>query len=157
MLTDPHPYTACLCLASRRLARIVTQRYDEALSDTGLRITQFSVLTGLEQGPAAAPRLSAVARALDMEPSSLTRSLQPLLRRELIELLPGPDRRERRARLTAAGRRVLDQAHARWRDVQQRLAEEIGEADFHALLSLLHQGRQRITDSAGPGNEAPSS
>ncbi|UEX77690.1 MarR family winged helix-turn-helix transcriptional regulator [Sediminicurvatus halobius] len=150
-----HPYYGCLCLASRRLARVVTQLYDEALSETGLKITQFSVLTALDQAPGEAPRLGAIAEALDMEPSSLTRSLSPLLRRGLVELASGPDRRERRARVTHEGKRVLEQAHERWQHIQARLAEDIGEEDFHKLLALLHQGRQRIADRSAAHQEVP--
>ncbi|PWG61213.1 MarR family winged helix-turn-helix transcriptional regulator [Sediminicurvatus halobius] len=95
----------------------------------------------------------AIAEALDMEPSSLTRSLSPLLRRGLVELASGPDRRERRARVTHEGKRVLEQAHERWQHIQARLAEDIGEEDFQKLLALLQQGRQRIANRSAAHQE----
>ncbi len=141
-----HPYRSCLCLASRRLARVVTQIYDEALSETGLRITQFSVLTALDQDIDDGPRLSAVAAALDMEPSTLTRALEPLRRSGLVTLTSGSDRRERRARLTPDGAAVLKQANAKWQKTQSELAQTIGEEDFRSLLDLLDRSRRTLDD-----------
>ena len=46
----PLPVLDCACASLRRAARAVTQLYEAALQDTGLRATQFTLLQALERG-----------------------------------------------------------------------------------------------------------
>ena len=85
--------TACACFAVRRAARVITQHYDRALRPSGLRATQFTLLTML--GVGGPLPLSRVADRLGMERTTLTRNLKALIDAGLIGVEHGDDRRVR--------------------------------------------------------------
>jgi hypothetical protein len=41
--------SSCVCVNLRRAARAVSQIYDEALAESGIKITQFSLLRAVER------------------------------------------------------------------------------------------------------------
>lgn len=135
--------STCLCLAARRLARRVSQAYEAHLAKTGLTITQFTILAALESvGPDGAP-LAPVAEALDMDASTLSRTIRPLVREGLVVLVAGADRRERLARLTPAGRTRRQAALPAWRAAQRAATAALG-GGTHKTLSTLLAGARRL-------------
>jgi DNA-binding MarR family transcriptional regulator len=126
---------ACACSRLRRASRAVTQLYDDALAPAGLRVTQFAVLRTLERDGRA--RISALAHALLLDRTALSRNLEPLVERRLVAVVPGTDARTREVTLTAAGRAALAAAEPHWRDVQQRVAARIGGDRLDALYGVL--------------------
>ncbi len=128
---------ACACFNLRRAARIVTQRYDRALKDVGLKGTQLSVLmAALNQRDVQLTRL---AKSLGMERTSLTRTLAVLERRGLVETQPGRDRRERQIKLTPEGEETLRRALPLWRQAQEEVIAALGQGQWEGLLGGLHQ------------------
>lgn len=107
----------CHCLAVRRTARAITRLYEEKLRPHGLRATQFSILAALAlKGPT---RVGELADLLGLERTSLTRSARVLERQGWVGTAPSDDARERPLRLTAAGRRKLEDAFPAWREAQE--------------------------------------
>jgi DNA-binding MarR family transcriptional regulator len=104
---------ACPCLAARRHARAITRHFDAYLRPHGLRATQFSVLAALALG--GRWRVGALADALGLERTTLTRSTGTLERNGWIESSTSEDGRERPLALTDAGRQVLEGALPAWR------------------------------------------
>src|SRR5216683_4104399 len=95
----------CNCLALRQAARRVTQLYDQALTPVGLRVTQYSLLTHIEQvGPIA---LNPLAEAMVMGRATIGHNVRPLEARGLVQLEVGEDRRSREVSITQAGRDML--------------------------------------------------
>jgi DNA-binding MarR family transcriptional regulator len=139
--------TGCTCDRLRKLARRLTQRYDDSLAPTGLRLTQFSLLAHLVHGGPAA--MSALADRLEMDRTTLTRNLKPLLDAGLIAMGPGRDARERVVRISEGGRATWQAARERWRRAQHAVNEALGPArvaDLHAVLDASLQtlkGRAR--------------
>lgn len=131
--------SGCTCLRVRRLARRVTQFYDRVLAPSGMRVTQFSLLAALarsapEQGGIAVGPLAAV---LDMDRTTLTRNLKPLIDAGLVTLAPGEtDARRREARLTPTGRRRYEQAKKLWRRAQDEMNRTLGLPRVAALHGL---------------------
>ena len=122
----------CTCFNLRKAARAVTQLYDEALKPSGLRATQFSLLTAVATtGPVV---MTALAKTLVMDRTTLTRNLRPLLDQGLLEVVAVDDRRQRPIALTVLGREKLDVALPLWREVQSRLAEDLGRDNWGGLL-----------------------
>jgi DNA-binding MarR family transcriptional regulator len=134
----------CMCASFRRAARGLTQAYDEALRPLGLRVTQFTILQALALAGEASQ--GELGELLVMDSTSLTRTLRPLSARGWIEDRRGKDRRERRLRLSAAGRRQLQRATPRWEAVQSRLRGRLGEARWGALKNAATE----ITDALRP-------
>lgn len=124
----------CTCFRVRRLARRITQIYDRVLVPTGLRVTQFTLLSMLAWKDGQT--MGALADALDMERTTLTRNLKPLIEAGLVALVRSQfDARQREVRLTAAGRVRQIDAKALWRVAQNEVNRTIGDA----RVASLHQ------------------
>ena len=128
----------CNCLAIRQAARHVTQFYDQLFAPTGLRATQFAILSRLHRdGPMT---INALAAALVMDRTTLGRNILPLQRDGLIEIVASPkDRRRRELRLSTAGADRLRQASERWRVAQQRFDAVYGSERAAHLRDLLRE------------------
>ena len=137
MATEPKITPSdCTCLAVRQAARHVSQFYDQYLAPSGLRTTQFSVLSKLKNhGPLT---INALAAEMVMDRTTLGRNILPLERDRLIEIRPGrSDRRSKELYLTTNGAERLQQARAGWREAQTRFAEAFGEQRTAALRTML--------------------
>src|SRR5579859_6713451 len=87
-MTDVPRFQECNCLAIRQAARHVSQFYDQLFAPTGLRATQFAILSRLRRdGPMT---INALAAALVMDRTTLGRNILPLQRDGLIEIAASP-------------------------------------------------------------------
>ena len=132
------PYSECNCLAIRQAARHVTQFYDQLFAPSGLRATQFAILSRLRHaGPMS---INALANLLVMDRTTLGRNILPLQRDGLIEVASSPaDRRRRDLRLTEAGVKLHREAVAHWEDAQKRFNTVFGDERAAALRALLRE------------------
>jgi DNA-binding MarR family transcriptional regulator len=134
---DAGPYAraaaVCACANFRKAARAVTQLFDEALQPTGLRSTQLIVL--LEVAASEPASVTRLARKLVMDPSTVTRNLQPLLKRGLLESVAGD--RNQALRLTVRGRDALAQAVPLWEQTQSSFVGRFGPERWQGLLKDL--------------------
>src|SRR5258707_11550499 len=126
----------CNCFAVRAAARHVSQSYDQFLAPTGLRTTQFSILTKLKRkGPLT---INALAEDMVMDRTTLGRNILPLQRDGLITIKSAAsDRRAKELRLTKAGENRLQEAFEGWSQAQARFEATFGEkraADLRELL-----------------------
>lgn len=106
----------------------MARRYDEALRPAGLTNGQFSIMMSLNRPEP--PTMGQVAALLAMDRTTLTANLKPLERRRLIKgVVDEADRRNRRLRLTQAGRAALAKAMPLWEDAQAETGRLLGRAD----------------------------
>lgn len=135
--------TYCTCLALRRATRRVTQIYDAHMKPLGLRITQFAVLGNLAGdrpgAPAAPLSITALARRLDLDRSTLGRNVRPLLKAGLVAMEGGADRRAHTLALTEAGRVMFEKAIPLWREAQRHVSEKLGREKTRALRAVLDE------------------
>jgi DNA-binding MarR family transcriptional regulator len=129
----------CNCLALRQAARHVTQFYDQCLSPSGLRSTQYSILVRLNRnGPMS---INALASELVMDRTTLGRNIQPLDRDGLITIVKDDaDRRRKALRLTPAGAERMRVARSQWAAAQARFEAVFGDrraADLRELLGAV--------------------
>jgi DNA-binding MarR family transcriptional regulator len=135
--TSPTP-VGCTNFKLRQLTRRVTQHYDQHLAGSGLKITQYSLLTHVDRlGPLAPGEL---ARRMDMGASTLTRNLQPMIAAGWLAMGEGADARSRLVHITDAGLELRRQAQRRWKTAQLSLNDKLGVATVAALHGLLDQG-----------------
>jgi DNA-binding MarR family transcriptional regulator len=127
----------CNCLAVRQAARHVTQFYDQYLAPSGLRTTQFSILTKLKRlGPMS---INALAADLVMDRTTLGRNILPLQRDGLIAVVKGStDRRSKELRMTEAGAECLRTAVEGWVEAQAQFEAVFGAKRAAELRALLH-------------------
>jgi DNA-binding MarR family transcriptional regulator len=102
----------CTCAALRRATRAVSAHYEAQFRGSGLRGTQFTMLSILAQaGPLPMTRL---ADLLGVERTTLTRNLTVLARRGLVAWTHEKDGRVRKALLTKAGDAMLHKCMPHW-------------------------------------------
>lgn len=141
------PAPACTCGRLRRAARALTQLYDDLMEPCGLRVTQFSLLRTLStQGPA---RMSDLAKTLLLDRTALSRTLDPLVDRGLVDITPGRDARTREVQLTQAGARALRSAMPHWQRAQSQVAARIGSDKLDTLIATLTDLEQLHPDPGG--------
>ena len=127
----------CACFNLRKSARLVTQIYDHKLRPAGIRATQFTILVAIQANAPIA--IQALARVMVMDRTTLARNLKPLVRRGLLVIMPGRDRRVRLVRLTAKGQKVLSRALPLWKAAQAEFRHKLGPANLDAMLDVLSQ------------------
>ncbi|MEJ0047496.1 MAG: MarR family winged helix-turn-helix transcriptional regulator [Rhodospirillales bacterium] len=118
----------------RRVTRRMTAFYEPFLQPVGLSLSQYSLLSNLSE---TAQPLSQLAGRLEMDRTTLTRNLAPLLERGWVARVKGDDARQRLFRLTPAGRKVRRTAYESWKVAQQALEKTLGYeliADLHRKL-----------------------
>jgi DNA-binding transcriptional ArsR family regulator len=74
----------CACLQARMLSRQITRAYDAALRDSGLKITQFTMLAAVVASGDGLS-LTELSDRLGMDRSTFSRNLTPLVRRGLVQ------------------------------------------------------------------------
>lgn len=127
----------CTNIKLRQLTRRVARYYEAEVGKTGLKNTQYSLLSHVYKlGPL---RPGELARAMKIEPSTLTRNLKPLLAAGWLSLDEGPDGRSRMVSITPAGREKRQEAQRRWRVAQESVNQALGVERVIALHALLDE------------------
>ncbi len=124
---------------------MVTQMYETALQQTGLKVGQVTMLAVLSNR--GDMPLTSLAAALVMDRTTLTRNLKPMVRDGLISVETEEDQRVRMVGLTDKGRKKIKQAYPLWAEVQSRLVDGLGSerwsglvADLNATVELARKG-----------------
>lgn len=145
---DPPFAKVCTVYRLRMATRRATRLYDRHLAPAGLGIAQFGLLNAIAWREGAS--VTDIAALLDMDRTTLTRNLVPLMRRGLVSLGPGGDRRTRAVTITPAGREAVRQAAPAWRAAQDELAASLGSSGHAALLAAIDLALEHIPDPDQP-------
>jgi len=146
----PPQLQGCTNHKLRQLSRRVTRHYDAYVAAIGLKNTQYSLLSHVVKlGPI---RPSDLAQRMRLEPSTLTRNLQPLVGAGWITQRPGPDSRSRLVEATDAGRALRTEAQRAWKQAQLALNARLGAERVLALHALLDDCLLRL-DIPEPDDE----
>ena len=139
----------CTNLKLRQLMRRVARHYDAEVGKTGLKGTQYSLLSHVVKlGPIRPVDLAA---AMNVDASTLSRNLQPLVSAGWIVLEAGADARSRLVRATEAGREKRAEAQRRWRVAQERLNDTLGAGRVNALHALIDEAMACLDEAAAEG------
>ena len=141
----------CTNLKLRQLMRRVSQHYDAQMAQCDLKTTQYSLLSHIVKLGPVRPGL--LAQALRMEPSTLTRNLQPLITAGWVEMAPGLDARSRLVVATAAGQAKRAEAQQHWRDAQEALNQALGLERVAALHAMIDECQALLAPA--PTEEQP--
>jgi DNA-binding MarR family transcriptional regulator len=131
------PMNECTCGSLRKASRRISQFYDTALAPTGIKSTQYSILSAVERARGSLA-MCELASAMVMDRSTLGHNLRPLQRDDLLSMqLTSSDRRKRHVALTKKGKETLQRARRRWRTAERRFEKIFGKrhaADLRAVL-----------------------
>lgn len=131
----------CLCALLRKAGRVVTRSFDGYLKDSGLRITQYSMLMNIRFNPDVT--VSQLSDLLRMDQTTVTRNVKILEKLGTISIEQDPaDHRIRRIAVTEHGRSVLRKTRASWEAAQHNVIQTLGKNQTKALINAL----QRLTD-----------
>lgn len=134
---DASDYMACadcFCLASRQAARKITRLFDGYMQKSGIRATQFTILSQLMlRGEMPIGKLADI---LGMERTTLTRNLTLLEQRKWISIRAGDDPRSRMIGITAQGRGIVRRGFPYWVEAQAQVGKLLG-ADGQGALKIL--------------------
>lgn len=141
MSMAPRSASPCIAAAMRAASRRLTLLYDEVMAPTGLRVTQFNILSELERRASEPPTVSELAEILVIERSALGQTLRTLVKDGLVVL--GRDRgdsRRRPVRLTDAGRKAAVLARPYWERAHAQFLRFFGDDDALAELRSTLRG-----------------
>lgn len=126
--------TACAVMNLRQATRVITAFFDAELRPTGLRATQLNILMAIEVAGAAT--VTGLAEILAMERTTMTRNLQLLRRKGLIE--------GNGIVLTARGRRAAAKALPHWERAQAAVVDTLGEKRWRVVLHELAAAKATV-------------
>ncbi|MDR2051250.1 MAG: MarR family winged helix-turn-helix transcriptional regulator [Deltaproteobacteria bacterium] len=131
----------CYCTSLRKTARAVTKFYDAALEESGIRVTQYALLSHLSRlGPVSMRELS---ESVNLERTTLLRNLHPLARHGLVRVESGPSSRAHRISLTEEGAAELESTRPHWEKAQNKIHLAL-DAEERELLNRLLQKLRNI-------------
>jgi DNA-binding MarR family transcriptional regulator len=137
-----HPFRSespCIVAALRAATRRLTQLYDEAMAPTGLRVTQFNILSELERRSSDPPTIGELAEILTIERSALGQTLRPLAREGFIDLGKDEhDARRRPIRMTKAGKEKVLRGRRYWVSAHEKFKHFFGDNHLVVLRETLH-------------------
>jgi DNA-binding MarR family transcriptional regulator len=126
----------CHCTTLRKASRHISQLYDDAIAETGLKTTQRSILNQIGRSEPVTVR--GLADAMVMDASALAHNLKPLERDGLLAISVDPeDRRSRRIVLTELGRSKLRDSEANWAAAQKGFEAAVGQVESRSLREAL--------------------
>ena len=132
----------CTNFKLRQLSRVVTRHYDAYVAATGLKNTQYSLLSHVVLlGPI---RPSDLAQRMGLDASTLTRNLQPLIAQGWLRQGPGEDARSRLVTATKEGREKRLEAQLVWKQAQLALNARLGTKRVTALHALIDACMKRL-------------
>lgn len=125
----------CTNLKLRQLGRMVTRHYDRYVAASGLKNTQYALLSLVVRlGPI---RPGDLAKRMQMDASTLTRNLQPMAAQGWLKIGAGGDARSRLVEATEAGQAKRAEGQRAWKQAQLALNERLGVTRVAALHELL--------------------
>mgnify|MGYP001032194764 FL=1 len=122
---------SCKCLKMRMASRIATQFYDKKLKPIKIKITQFTILSIIASNNNKT--VSSLSSELLMDRTTLTRSLDILIKQKLIKNIKSKDARERIVELTTQGHVILEQAIPLWKEAEEEIFDECKKYGFSAF------------------------
>lgn len=129
-------FSLCNNATLRRAARKLGRFYDDVISLSGLKGTQYGLLYQIHVSNE--PAMGTIAEAMVMDLSALGHTLKPLIRDGYVDTFADKDdRRVKRVRLTPQGQAKLEETTKLWTIAQQRFEALVGQqraADLRAML-----------------------
>ena len=114
----------CLAVRLRKLNRVVSGVYDDALRPLGIKVSQMNILVVAEKLGLARP--AELCRLLDLDVSTLSRNVERMRAKGWLETVAEKDARTHPCRVTPKGRKLLGEAYPAWQAAQKTAAEILG-------------------------------
>ncbi len=136
----------CPSIALGKAGRVVERVLSRSFQDLPIGTRQFSLMVTMALcGPSPVSRL---AKARGLAATTLSRNLDRLRERGIVEISFGTDRREHVVLLTAKGRRELSRCLVAWREAMTTIESAIEADSLKRLLGDLAELREALDESS---------
>ena len=129
--------TSCIAGRLRLLNRVITNLYDEALRPLGVKLSQGSVLAVTAKLGVARP--AEVCDILELDASTLSRTVDRMAENGWLEILPDDDGRSHPFRLTDQGKRLMEKAIPAWEKAQAEAKKLLGDDGLRLLDAAIRR------------------
>ena len=129
--------SVCVGGCVRKLNRMVTSIYDEALAGAGLKTSQFSVLVAVTNRKQARP--AELTELLQMDESTLSRNVERMCARGWLRLVRENDRRSHLIELTDKGQALISKCLPSLQRAQAEVSKRLGTGTVAELRSALRK------------------
>ncbi|MDR7145041.1 MarR family winged helix-turn-helix transcriptional regulator [Rhizobium sp. BE258] len=135
-VTEPDIPSLCNCTKVRRAARTLTRFYDECIAESGVKITQYSLLGYLKhRGPKTMLEL---ADLMAMDRATVGHNLRPLERDGLVTIeVSEKDKRARIVSVTKKGLECITAGRPGWDRAQAAFDRAFGAAAAENLRETM--------------------
>lgn len=127
--------SSCIAGRLRLLNRVVTNLYDEALRPLGVKLSQGNVLAVTAKLGVARP--AEVCAILELDTSTLSRTVERMVENGWLEILPDDDGRSHPFQLTEQGKRLMEKAIPAWEKAQAEAKKILGDDGLRLLDSAI--------------------
>lgn len=126
--------SSCLVLNTIAAARSLLRRQDTKLKPFGVTVQQFALLAAIRLHPGEP--VATLAQRVLLDRTSLTRNLDLLERKGLVQRVSNAAGNVRLCELTEQGDAVLDRILPEWRQSKAALTEGLPEQDAETYLRV---------------------
>ena len=143
----------CVNFQVRRITRLLGQFYDAQLRPSGIKATQFTVLSVIKAYQPISQ--SDLAAHLVMDVSTLTRDLRILKGKGLVSIVEG-DNGTNTVRLSKTGENKLNEAKSHWQKAQDYMLDSVDTSTLEAIENLLKaEPMAKVETDAGETKPRP--
>ncbi len=121
----------CLAMRVRVVARSVSAIYEQAMASHDVTIAQVNMLTALGEIGVCPP--GKVGEVLQLERSTVSRNLDLLIQKGLVEAVSSDAKGIREVALTAAGEEKIEAVLPDWRAAQKQAGKLLGPEGVGAV------------------------
>lgn len=115
----------CYAFMVRNASRLITKFYDSTLGSSGVKVTQFHVLTALRDS--GWESMSSLSNYLGMDRSTLNRNFEVLLKVGYIRRDAPVNAKSKRFGLTQLGSQAIVKAQPYWERAQELFLDRYGD------------------------------
>ncbi|MCK1994603.1 MarR family transcriptional regulator [Peribacillus muralis] len=128
-----------------QFSRSFTKKLNEQLAKVDLFHSQWLIVYYLNQFGCST--LVEISNYLDVEKPTVTRTVNRLEERDLIEQIPGKDKRERRIQLTESGVKTFQEAKKVVEEFEHQLMSGLAEEDLEVTQRTLIFLKEKLKQS----------
>lgn len=133
----------CACANLRKAARTVTQAYEKQMQPTGLKVTQYYMLVNIVRHKDIS--ISKLGEIMLLDQTTITRNVNLLKESGYVNITRDKnDSRTKTIYITDIGLAKLEEATPIWLQIQKKVENGMGKAQYNNLLETLMNLQESI-------------
>lgn len=133
------------------LYRPLISKLNEILSRFDLSYSLWQIIFFIKTNGASS--LVEISNHFNVEKPNITRTVRRLEEKEIVQVVPSKDKREKIIELTGNGEAIYQKCREEITDLENRVMGEIPEIEQYAAFHMLLKIRENIISDEGSNNE----